>query len=108
MDKALEVLKKYWGFDSFRPLQDGIVKDSLDSKDVVALLPTGGGKSLCFQVPALVRPGVCLVISPLIALMQDQVKNQIEEQVNKVEHAITESSLWEKIIAFLDFKIINS
>ena len=69
----LATLKKYFGFDSFRPLQEQIVRDALAGKDVFALLPTGGGKSLCFQLPALVRPGLTVVVSPLIALMKDQV-----------------------------------
>lgn len=66
-------LKKFFGFSSFRPLQQEIISDSLAGKDVFAVLPTGGGKSLCFQLPALVRPGLTIVISPLIALMKDQV-----------------------------------
>jgi ATP-dependent DNA helicase RecQ len=68
-----EALKKYFGFTSFRPLQEQIIHDTLAGKDVFAVLPTGGGKSLCFQLPALVRPGLTVVISPLIALMKDQV-----------------------------------
>ena len=69
----LETLKQYWGYNAFRPLQQDIVQAVLDGKDVLALLPTGGGKSICFQVPALIRSGLCLVVSPLIALMKDQV-----------------------------------
>ncbi|HEX6892989.1 MAG TPA: RecQ family ATP-dependent DNA helicase [Chryseolinea sp.] len=74
METPLSILKKYWGYDQFRPLQADIVNASLQGKDVLALLPTGGGKSVCFQVPALLRGGICIVITPLIALMKDQVE----------------------------------
>lgn len=71
---SLEILKQYWGHTNFRPPQDEIIKAVMEKRDVLAILPTGGGKSICFQVPALMQEGVCLVITPLIALMQDQVK----------------------------------
>jgi ATP-dependent DNA helicase RecQ len=71
--ELLPLLKHYFGFPSFRPLQEAIIRDSLAGKDVFALLPTGGGKSLCFQLPSLIRPGLTVVVSPLIALMKDQV-----------------------------------
>lgn len=70
---ALDSLKRHWGYDAFRPGQDEVVKAVLEGKEVLVLFPTGGGKSLCFQVPATVLPGLTLVISPLVALMQDQV-----------------------------------
>ncbi len=72
---AIDILQKYWGYQAFRPLQEDIIASVLEGKDSLALLPTGGGKSICFQVPALVKEGICIVVSPLIALMKDQVEN---------------------------------
>lgn len=75
MADATEILKKYWGYESFRPAQKEIIDEALGGRDVLAILPTGGGKSVCFQVPAMMCDGLALVVTPLIALMKDQVRN---------------------------------
>ncbi len=75
MQEAKHILQKYWGHESFKSLQEEIIKGAYNNKDVVALLPTGGGKSLCFQIPALLKDGICIIVSPLVALIEDQVKS---------------------------------
>ncbi len=74
MKRAISILKKYWGYDRFLPNQETVIRDILEKKDTVALIPTGGGKSMCYQLPALIMEGTCIVISPLIALIDDQIQ----------------------------------
>lgn len=82
--KALGLLQKYWGHQAFRPLQQEIIQSVLHKKDTMALLPTGGGKSVCFQLPTLMMDGICIVVSPLIALMKDQVYNLNKKGIKAV------------------------
>jgi len=77
-----DILQRYWHHHNFRGLQENIIGAAIQQKDILALLPTGGGKSICFQIPALISSGLCLVISPLIALMKDQVANLQHKQIS--------------------------
>lgn len=98
-----EILKKYWNYSEFRPQQEEIITSVLEQNDVIALLPTGGGKSICFQIPALSKEGVCIVISPLIALMQDQVEN-LNKRGIKAIHIPSKKSQDELITLFDNIK----
>ena len=95
----LGILQKYWGHRQFRPLQEDIIRSVLEKRDTLALLPTGGGKSICFQVPALAMEGLCIVISPLIALMKDQVDNLIQRGIfaKAVYSGMSESEIEEAV-----------
>ena len=79
-----EILRKYWGYDSFRPLQGEIIASVLSGHDTLGLLPTGGGKSLTFQVPGMILPGLTVVVTPLISLMTDQVDNLARRGIRAV------------------------
>lgn len=96
----VEALKKFWGFDTFRPLQPEIIRSVLQGHDTLALMPTGGGKSICFQVPAMVMPGICIVVSPLIALMKDQVENLRKKNIRA--HYIISGMSYREIDILLD------
>ena len=97
----IQVLEQYWNYTSFKPFQKDIIDAVLNNKDTFALLPTGGGKSICFQIPALIRPGICIVISPLIALMKDQVKRLKQKDIKAI--AITSGISYQD----LDTKLNN-
>ncbi len=100
MSKALEILTKYWNHDSFRKPQEEIIDAVLSGHDTFALMPTGGGKSVCFQIPAMMQKGICLVISPLVALMKDQVANLQKRNIKAI--AITGGIKTDEIIDLLD------
>ena len=100
MSEALKILQKHWKHDSFRPLQQEIIDSVLSGRDSFALMPTGGGKSICFQIPAMVNEGICLVISPLIALMKDQVSNLQKKDIKAI--ALTGGIKSNEMIDLLD------
>lgn len=100
MVKPEEILKQYWGFEKFRFPQKEIIESVLSGQDTLGLMPTGGGKSICFQIPALVLDGICLVISPLVALMKDQVDNLKKRDIKAI--ALTGGISSEEVITLLD------
>ncbi|AEV31433.1 ATP-dependent DNA helicase, RecQ family [Owenweeksia hongkongensis DSM 17368] len=99
-DKIHDILFSYWGFRNFRPLQEDIINSALSGKDTLALLPTGGGKSICFQVPIMAQKGIGIVVSPLIALMADQVQNLKNREIPAV--ALTSGLTYREIDIALD------
>ncbi|MGJ8593136.1 MAG: RecQ family ATP-dependent DNA helicase [Aquaticitalea sp.] len=100
MQQPIDFLERYWNHTSFRPMQEDIINAVLQNEDTFALLPTGGGKSICFQIPALMRDGICIVISPLIALMKDQVNNLKEKGIKAM--AITSGISFSELDTLLD------
>lgn len=100
MSEALQILQKYWKHDSFRSLQNEIIDSVLSGQDSFALMPTGGGKSVCFQIPAMMNEGICLVISPLVALMKDQVANLQNRNIKAI--ALTGGIRSDEMIDLLD------
>lgn len=100
MEQPIHILEKYWGFRSFRPLQAPIIQAVLDNEDTFALLPTGGGKSLCFQIPALIKEGICIVVSPLVALMKNQVQALNDKGIKAM--ALTSGISFEELDQLLD------
>ena len=100
MQHPIQILERYWNFTSFKPLQEVIINAVIEGEDTFALLPTGGGKSLCFQIPALAKEGICIVISPLIALMKNQVS--VLKSKNIKAMALTSEYKYDEISTMLD------
>ena len=103
MEALVDILKKHWNYDRFRPQQLAVIESILAGKDTLALLPTGAGKSICFQVPTIYQRGICIVISPLIALMQDQVKDLISKNLKAVLLG-SQLSAYEESIVFKEIE----
>ncbi|AXP82978.1 ATP-dependent DNA helicase RecQ [Mariniflexile rhizosphaerae] len=100
MEQPINILERYWNFTEFRPEQEAIINAVIEGEDTFVLLPTGGGKSLCFQIPALVKAGICVVISPLIALMKDQVQQLNDKGIKAM--ALTSGITYSQLDTLLD------
>ena len=100
MQTPLEILQKYWNFNSFKSPQEEIISSVLDGNDTFVLMPTGGGKSICYQVPALMKEGICIVVSPLVALMKDQVQQLQKRNIKAI--ALTGGINTDELITLLD------
>ena len=100
MEHPINILERYWGFTTFKPQQEAIIQSVIEGEDTFALLPTGGGKSLCYQIPALAKEGICIVISPLIALMKDQVKALTNKGIKAM--ALTSGISYSELDTLLD------
>jgi len=100
IENAAHILKKYWGFDSFRGSQAEIIESVMQQQDVLALLPTGGGKSVCYQVPALLNEGICIVVSPLVALIEDQVNGLKQKGIKAI--GLTGGLGFQEVLTLLD------
>ena len=106
MEGFKDILKTYWGFENFRPLQEEIISSIVKGNDTIALMPTGGGKSMCYQLPGLLQKGLTLVVSPLIALMNDQVKALKKKNIKAI--AVTSAMSRKEIDFALDNCIYGS
>ena len=110
MNNSKELLKKYFGYENFRPGQDQIINHILNGEDCLGIMPTGAGKSICYQIPAMILPGVTIVISPLISLMKDQVDglNEIGIPATYINSTLTDSEYSQTIenILYNVYKII--
>ena len=100
MEQPINILERYWNFTEFRPEQEAIINAVIEGEDTFVLLPTGGGKSLCFQIPALAKEGICVVISPLIALMKDQVQQLQDKGIKAM--ALTSGISYSQLDTLLD------